>query len=87
VLSLYDACPRSVLAVVRAFITERHEMLVELYRTYRNDLRPGEVAGAPEALMIYERLEHDRDRLTDLWCRHAVLADLEQLATFYGVAL
>ena len=86
-LSLYDVPAQTVLDLLRRFLADRHCQLERLYRMYRQDPRLDQVARAPEALLLFERLEHDRDRLQDLWRKHLPLDELEQTATFFGVPL
>ncbi len=69
------------------FIDTHREALTSLYAAYRDDPRARAFAGAPEALLIFERLEHDPERLVDLWRRHLPYDELEQLAAFYGLGV
>jgi hypothetical protein len=69
------------------FIDTHREALTRLYAAYRDDPRARAFAAAPEALLIFERLEHDPDGLVDLWRRHRSYDELEQLAAFYGLGV
>jgi hypothetical protein len=78
---------QAVLDLLRRFLVERRGQLECLYRTYRQDRRPDQVARAPEGLLLLERLEHDRDRLQDVWRKYLPFNELEQTAAFFGIPL
>lgn len=87
VTRLYDdAGPPPELALT-VFIDSRREALARLYAAYHDDPRAGAFASAPEALLVFERLEHDPDGLVDLWRRHLPYDELEQFAAFYGLGV
>lgn len=86
-LSLYDASPVVVLDQLNRFFADRRDRLKGLYSTYCRDDRVDQCSRAPEALLLLERLEYDRDRLQDLWRKHLPIYELEQTAAFYGVPL
>ena len=73
-------------AVLPRFIIERQELLSDLFRAYGEDSRADTLL-APDALLIFECMEHDPDRLRDLWQRRRPLEELEDLASVYGQAL
>jgi hypothetical protein len=71
---------------VAAFVTDRHEQLVRLFEAYSADPRADALL-APEVLLIFERLEHDPDRLRASWQRDRPLDELEELASVFGVTI
>ncbi len=87
VTRLYDAAGPPPELALAAFIDTHRDMLTGLYAAYRDDPRARAFAGAPEALLVFERLEHDPDRLVDLWRRHLPYDELEELAAFYGLGV
>lgn len=87
ILPLYDGSTRRAIAAVRRSLAIRRPELTRLYTAYRADTRPDVVSDAPEGLLVLERLVNDPDRLVHLWRRHAPIADLEAIATFYGQSL
>jgi hypothetical protein len=78
---------QAVLDLLGRFLVERRGQLECLYGMYRQDRRADQVARAPEGLLLLERLEHDCDRLQDVWRKHLPLDELEQTAAFFGVPL
>jgi hypothetical protein len=87
VTRLYDAAGPPPERALAAFIDTHRDALTRLYAAYRDDPRARAFAGAPEALLIFERLEHDPDGLVDLWRRHLPYDELEQFAAFYGLGV
>jgi ppGpp synthetase/RelA/SpoT-type nucleotidyltranferase len=74
--------------VLKPFIGDHEEQLRELYRAYRDDERANPLLFQPEALLIFERLRHDPDRLRAAWpVNRLPLELLESLATIWGVDL
>jgi hypothetical protein len=86
-LPLYGLPPAAILGLVSRFLDDRRSQLKDLYGAYRNDDRLEQVARAPEALLLLERLEHDSSRLEHLWRTRLPLDELEQVAAFFGVPL
>lgn len=78
---------QAVLDLLCRFLVDKRRQLKRLYRTYHQDPRSNQVARAPEALLLLERLEHDGDRLQDVWRRNLPFDELEQTAAFFGVPL
>jgi ppGpp synthetase/RelA/SpoT-type nucleotidyltranferase len=74
--------------VLMPFIVEHEEQLQALYNAYRDDERANPLLFQPEALLIFERLEHDPDRLGAAWpVDRLPLELLESLGTIWGVEL
>lgn len=73
--------------VLPQFVRSHREMLVTLYRAYRDDARAARLLFAPDALLIFERLEHDPDRLRHVWEQHLSIEDLEAVADIFGLAI
>lgn len=71
--------------VLPAFVRSRCEMLVTLYRVYRDDARAASLLFVPDALLILERLEHDPDRLRRAWEGQLPIEDLEAVADIFGL--
>jgi hypothetical protein len=62
--------------------------LQALYRAYREDERANPLLFQPEALLIFERLETDPDRLRGAWPVDRLRLELlESLGTVWGVAV
>jgi hypothetical protein len=87
VTRLYDDAGLPPERALAAFIDSHRDALARLYAAYRDDPRAGAFAGAPDALLVFERLEQDPDGLIDLWRRHLPYDELEQLAAFYGLGV
>ncbi len=87
VTRLYDASGPPPERALATFIDTHRDALISLYAAYRDDTRARAFAKAPEALLIFERLEQDPDGLVDLWRRHLPYDELEQLAAFYGLGV
>lgn len=73
--------------VLPVFVRSRREMLATLYRAYRDDPRAAPLLFAPDALLIFERLEHDPDRLRHAWEQQLPIEDLEAVADIFGLAI
>lgn len=75
-------------AFVRPFIETNEQKLTDLFSAYRNDERANPLLFQPEALLVFELLARDPDRLRDAWTASPVpLELLDSLATIWGVAL
>jgi hypothetical protein len=73
-------------AVLKPFIAEHEQTLHALYAAYRDDERANPLLFQPEALLIFERLVSDPDRLRDVWPVDRLPLDLlESLGTIWGV--
>lgn len=87
VLTLYDgANDATAETLFAAFVVDRHELLAGLFRAYGADPRAGSLL-TPDVLLIFERLEHDPDRLRQVWGDHRPFDELEELASVYGIAI
>lgn len=86
-LEFYD-CRADMIAdrVLPQFVAGHERLLAGLFHAYRYDARAATLL-APEVLLIFERLEHDPDRLRDLWRRRRSLDELEELASVYGLPI
>jgi len=78
-----DEDPESRLA---AFVTKRHDLLAAIFDAYADDSRAHTLL-SPDALLVFDRLEHDPDRLKELWQACRPLDELEELASVFGVAV
>jgi hypothetical protein len=85
-VTVYDRSGQDAESRLAAFVAERHELLAALFDAYADDSRANTLL-APDALLIFERLEHDPDRLKDVWRTHRPLDELEELANVFGVAI
>jgi ppGpp synthetase/RelA/SpoT-type nucleotidyltranferase len=84
---LYDVeAQRVVPDRIQPFIEANRAKLDELYDRYRDDARANPLLFQPEALLIFERLDNDPDRLLEAWPASDLPIDLlENLATIWGV--
>jgi ppGpp synthetase/RelA/SpoT-type nucleotidyltranferase len=88
ILPLYDeASPRDILerCVIPTFEKHRQE-LSEIYSNPDND----DVSAfffQPEALLIYDRLQFDRDQLLTKWNEHFPEKELDRVAMSFGFSL
>lgn len=72
--------------VLKPFIDAREARLRALFDGYRDDERANPLLFQPEALLIFERLENDPDRLREAWPVDRLPVDLlESLGTVWGV--
>lgn len=71
--------------IIDVFITIHAERLQLLYEAHRNLQEPVELLlFQPEALLVFERLEHDPFILEEEWAKHYPPNLLEQLAIMWG---
>jgi ppGpp synthetase/RelA/SpoT-type nucleotidyltranferase len=85
---LYDSQEREGFGdMIRSFVERNHEKLEEIFNAYRDDERGNPLLFQPEALIVFERLEHDPFRLRAAWTSAFPLALLENLATIWGRAI
>lgn len=74
--------------VLKPFIEQHEQTLQALYAAYRDDERANPLLFQPEALLIFERLANDPDRLRAAWPVDRLPLDLlESLGTIWGVEL
>ena len=74
--------------VLKPFIDDHDDQIQGLYDAYRDDDRANPLLFQPEALLIFERLEHNPDRLRAAWPVDRLPLELvESLATIWGVEL
>lgn len=83
---LYGGDPERIVPDhIRPFLTANAEKLEELYTRYRDDSRANPLLFQPEALLVFERLDNEPDRLRDAWPANALpLELLGDLATIWG---
>lgn len=72
--------------VLCPYIEQRRDELRQLYERYEDDVRANPLLFQPEALMLFERLEHDRFRLRENWPPQVSLDVLLNLADIRGVS-
>jgi ppGpp synthetase/RelA/SpoT-type nucleotidyltranferase len=87
VVRLYTEPPADVFAaVIEPFLQAESVRLSAIFERYRDDERANPLLFQPEALLIFERLEHDRDRLKAAWPADKLpLELLESMAAIWGV--
>jgi ppGpp synthetase/RelA/SpoT-type nucleotidyltranferase len=87
VVRLYAEPPEDVFAaVIEPFLHAESGRLSAIFERYRDDERANPLLFQPEALLIFERLEHDRDRLKASWPVDKLpLELLESMAAIWGV--
>jgi ppGpp synthetase/RelA/SpoT-type nucleotidyltranferase len=66
-----------------AFVDQHREKLESIYADYVTDDR-NPIISQPESLLIFEQLEHDRYRLTDLWNETLPPGILRSLSEIWG---
>lgn len=72
--------------LLKPFIDAREDRLRTLFGAYRDDERANPLLFQPEALLIFERLENEPDRLREAWPVDRLPVDLlESLGTVWGV--
>jgi hypothetical protein len=86
VMTLYERSGEDAESRVAAFVAEQHGLLAALFDAYADDTRSDALL-APDVLLIFERLEHDPDRLKAVWGACRPLDELEELANVFGVAI
>lgn len=86
IVRLYDVAPESVVAErVAPFIVAVRAKLDALYQRYRDDARANPLLFQPEALLLFERFDHDSDRIRDAWPAERLPIELlDDLATIWG---
>jgi ppGpp synthetase/RelA/SpoT-type nucleotidyltranferase len=86
---LYNCPPEQIVErAIQPFIQSAHAQLEAIYTNYRGDDRANPLLFQPEALLIFERLEHDRDRLAERWPDDALPRELlDSMAAIWGVDL
>ena len=87
VVRLYDRAANDLYPeVLQPFIGQNEQKLRDLYAAYRDDDRANPLLFQPEALLIFDRLENDPDRLRDAWPVDRLPIDLlESLGTIWGL--
>lgn len=84
-LDLYDDQDRERLAeLVRDFVERNEDKLRQLFDSYRSARGEHPLLFQPEALIVFERLEHDEFQLADQWEKDFPLTLLESLSTVWG---
>jgi len=86
---LYDIQPEQVVSDrIEPFLVANIDKLTELYGRYRGDMRANPLLFQPEALMIFERLDTDSDRLREGWPVASLPYELlRDLAAIWGTDL
>ena len=73
---------------VLPFLADHGSKLRDIYDHYENDARANPLLFQPEALLVFERLENDVDRIRDAWPADRLpLTLLDNLATIWGLDL
>jgi ppGpp synthetase/RelA/SpoT-type nucleotidyltranferase len=87
VVRLYSEPPEDVFEdIIKPFLEAESARLAQIFERYRGDDRANPLLFQPEALLIFERLEHDRDRLKEAWPVDKLPLDLlESMAAIWGV--
>jgi len=87
--ALYDVDPEHIVPDhIEPFLAANEDKLTKIYDHYRADTRANPLLFQPEALVIFERLENDVDRISDAWPVDALPIDLlENLASIWGADL
>lgn len=81
----YDVTERRAFAEILGRFAEQHlDKLETIYDDYRLDDRCSPLLFQPEALMVFERLEHDEFRLKDVWCSKLPEILLSGLSMVWG---
>lgn len=65
------------------FVAEHEEKLRSIYEDYLTDDR-NPLVSQPESLLVFERLEHDRLRLPDVWIEQLPAALLRSFSEIWG---
>ncbi len=74
--------------ILEPFIRSHEHELKDLFDAYRDDDRANPLLFQPEALLIFELLERDRDRLREAWPADRIPFELlESLETIWGAEL
>ncbi len=86
---LYDCAPGEVVPKhVGPFVDANQAKLRDIYAAYEDDETANPLLSQPEALLIFERLENDRDRLRESWPMDKLdLELLDGLAVIAGIDL
>lgn len=86
IVRLYDVPPERVVADrVAPFLEAKAGKLEELYARYRDDHRANPLLFQPEALLLFERFDHDPDHVRGAWpSEHLPVDLLDGLATIWG---
>lgn len=69
--------------VLEPFIAANRDKLARIYSDYLTDDR-NPLVSQPESLLVFERIEHDRFRLAELWGEVLPTAMLVQMADIWG---
>jgi ppGpp synthetase/RelA/SpoT-type nucleotidyltranferase len=87
VVRLYPEPPEDVFETrIKPFLNAQSVRLASIFEHYKDDERANPLLFQPEALLIFERLEHDRDRLKAFWPVDKLPLDLlESMAAIWGV--
>lgn len=86
---LYGIDPERVVSErIEPFLAEHEDKLNAIYRRYRDDTRANPLLFQPEALLVFERLENDIDRVRAAWPIDVLPVDLlDNLALVWGADL
>lgn len=71
-------------STLRSFVDEHSEKLRRIYSDYLEDDRVPLVS-QPESLLVFERLEHDRFHLAELWRENLPESLLQSMGEIWGV--
>jgi ppGpp synthetase/RelA/SpoT-type nucleotidyltranferase len=84
---LYRCAPEEVVPLhVDPFLEANRQKLTDIYEAYAEDSTANPLLTQPEALLIFERLQNDRDRLREGWpIDDLSLELLENMALIIGV--
>jgi len=87
VVRLYSEPPEDVFETrIKPFLRAQSVRLTSIFDHYKDDERANPLLFQPEALLIFERLEYDRDRLKACWPVDKLPLDLlESMAAIWGV--
>lgn len=88
-VKLYDYAPAEVFEkAIHPFIETRRDRLKSIFDNYADAEHPNPLLFQPEALLIFERLDKQPDRLKAAWPTDKLGLDLlDEMATIWGVAL
>jgi ppGpp synthetase/RelA/SpoT-type nucleotidyltranferase len=84
---LYDCPPTQVVSTqIDPYLEANRQKLADIYDAYSDDDTANPLLTQPEAFLIFERLQHDRDRLREGWPADQLSIDLlEGMALIAGI--